>query len=195
MRSCAGSGRPTASPGYGGMPLFLDASALAKRYLPEGASSQTMKEILSRSFEWGGSVVSAIIRPEVVSAFATKIRGNSLPLQRREALAWMPAVVASFHREYENRSFRILPVTEVILDDAARLIAAKPMLNIGAADAIHLATAIEVRHDLDRDRPLVFVTADRGLAEAAEKEDFPVFDPLYHRTYRLDDIPGLRPIP
>ncbi|HEV7588872.1 MAG TPA: type II toxin-antitoxin system VapC family toxin [Longimicrobium sp.] len=175
------------------MPLFLDASALAKRYLPEGISSQTVKEVVSRSSEWGGSVVSAIIRPEVVSAVAAKVRGNSLPVQRRAALTRMPAVVAAFHREYGNQTFRILPVTEVILDDAARLIAAKPTLNIGAADAIHLATAIEVRDRLAEGESLVFVTADRGLAEAAEGEDFPVFDPLYHRTDRLDEIRGLRP--
>jgi predicted nucleic acid-binding protein len=114
------------------MPLFLDASALAKRYLPEGTSSQTIKNVLSRSAEWGGSVVSAIVEPEVVSAFATKVRGNSFALQRREALARMPAVVAAFQRDYGSRAaFRILPVSEVILDDAARLIAARPALNIG----------------------------------------------------------------
>jgi predicted nucleic acid-binding protein len=174
------------------MPLFLDASALAKRYLPEGSSSQIVKEVVSRSSEWGGSVVSAIIMPEVVSAVAAKVRGNSFPVQRRTALARMRAIVAAFHREYGNQAFHILPVTEVILDDAARLIAANPMLNIGAADAIHLATAMEVREELDKNLSLVFVTADRGLAEAAEKEDFPVFDPLYHRADRLDEIPGLR---
>jgi hypothetical protein len=38
----------------------------------------------------------------------------------------------------------------------------------------------------------VFVTADRGLAEAAVTEDFAVFDPLYHRPDDLDAIPGLR---
>jgi predicted nucleic acid-binding protein len=174
------------------MPLFLDTSALAKRYLPEGVSSQTVKEIMSRASEWGGSVVSAIIGPEVVSAFAAKVRVNSFPVQRRAELARMPVVVAAFHREY-GRVFRILPVTDVILDDAARLIAAKPMLNIGAADAIHLATAMEVRDRLARDLSLVFVTADRGLAEAAQKEEFEVFDPLYDRPEKLHALPGLRP--
>jgi hypothetical protein len=52
---------------------------------------------------------------------------------------------------------------------------------------------MEVREDLQSDHSLVFVTADRGLAEAAEKQGFSVFDPLYHRTDRLDGIPGLRP--
>ncbi|MFL5542168.1 MAG: hypothetical protein ACJ8J0_24490, partial [Longimicrobiaceae bacterium] len=64
------------------MPLYLDTSVLAKRYLAEGISSQTVKRILSRSTDWGGSIVSAIVNPEVVSAFATKIRANSIPLQR-----------------------------------------------------------------------------------------------------------------
>ena len=177
------------------MPLYLDTSALAKRYLPEGTSSQTVRRILGRSTNWGGSVVSAIVNPEVVSAFATKIRANSIPLQRREAIARFPELVAEFRREFESGVFRILPVNDEILDDAARLIAAKPTLNIGAADAIHLATAMEVRDRLASGVSLVFVTADRGLAEAADKEDFPVFDPLYHRMDRLDEIPGLRTSP
>jgi predicted nucleic acid-binding protein len=175
------------------MPLYLDTSALAKRYLPEGISSQTVKRILSRSTDWGGSIVSAIVNPEVVSAFATKIRANSIPLQRREAIARLPAVIAAFRRELGSGLLQILPVNDVILDDAARLIAARPTLNIGAADAIHLATAMEVRDRLPTDVSLVFVTADRGLAEAAEREDFLVFDPLYHRTDRLDEIMGHRP--
>jgi len=148
---------------------------------------------LSRSTDWGGSIVSAIISPEVVSAFATKIRVNGILLQRREAIARLPAVVAAFRRELGSGVFRVLPVSEVILDDAARLIAANPMLNIGAADAIHLATAMEVRDDLESGLSLVFVTADRGLAEAAQREQFEVFDPLYDRAEKLHDLPGLRP--
>jgi predicted nucleic acid-binding protein len=175
------------------MPLYLDTSALAKRYLPEGISSQTVKRILSRSTDWGGSVVSAIVKPEVVSALAARIRANSIPLQRRETIARLPSIVAAFRRELGSGVFRILAVNNAILDDACQLIEAKPTLNIGAADAIHLATAINVRNRLAPGATLVFVTADRGLAEAAEKEGFPVFDPLYHRTDRLDEIPGLHP--
>jgi len=175
------------------MPLYLDTSALAKRYLPEGTSSQTVRRILSRSTDWGGSVVSAIVHPEVVSALATKIRTNSIPLQRREAIARLPAVVREFRRELGSGALRVLPVNDVILDDAARLIEANPMLNIGAADAIHLATAMEVREDLDSDLALVFVTADRGLAEAAQRERFEVFDPLHDRAEKLQQLPGLRP--
>jgi predicted nucleic acid-binding protein len=165
------------------MPLYLDTSALAKRYLPEGISSQTVKRILSRSTDWGGSIVSAIVNPEA----------NSIPLQRREAIARLPAVVAAFRRELGSGLLQVLPVNDVILDDAARLIAARPTLNIGAADAIHLATAIEVRERLTTGVSLVFVTADRGLAEAAGQEDFFVFDPLYHQTDRLDEIMRHRP--
>lgn len=41
------------------MPLFLDACALAKRYLQEGRSSQRMKEITGRARKWGGLFVSS----------------------------------------------------------------------------------------------------------------------------------------
>jgi predicted nucleic acid-binding protein len=175
------------------MPLYLDTSALAKRYLPEGISSQTVRRILSRSTDWGGLIVSAMVGPEVISAFATTIRANSIPLQRREAISRLPAVITAFRRELGSGLLRILPVNDLILDDAARLIAANPMLNIGAADAIHLATAMEVREELGSELSLVFVTADRGLAEAAQQERFVVFDPLYDRAEKLHALPGLHP--
>jgi predicted nucleic acid-binding protein len=170
------------------MPLYLDTSALAKRYLAEGISSQTVKRTLSRSTAWGGSIVSAIVSPEVGLRLRHEDPRDSIPLQRREAIARLPAVIAAFRRELGSGLIQVLPVNDVILDDAARLIAARPTLNIGAADAIHLATAIEVRDRLTSGVSLVFVTADRGLAEAAEQQDFLVFDPLYHKTDRLDEI-------
>ena len=84
-------------------------------------------------------------------------------------------------------------MTDAILDCAAQLSAANPLWNIGAADAIHLATAVEIRRELPPGTPLVFVTSDRGLANAAKEQRFEIFDPLYHRPEKLNAIPGLRP--
>jgi len=175
------------------MLLYLDTSALAKRYVPEGIGTQTVRTIMSRSNTWGGFVVSSIVKPEVVSALATKIRANSIPRQRSEAIANLPTVVDAFRRELAAGKFQIVGVNNAILDDAARLIADNPLWNIGAADAIHLATAMEVRRELEPGASLVFVTSDRGLANAAQDERFDVFDPLYHRPEKLNGIPGLRP--
>ena len=59
------------------MPLFLDACALAKRYLREGESSRRMQKITGRFDRWGGFVVSSIIEPEVISAFAKYARAHA----------------------------------------------------------------------------------------------------------------------
>jgi predicted nucleic acid-binding protein len=173
------------------MPLYLDTSALAKRYIPEGTSTQTVRMIMSRSTSVGGFIVSSIVKPEVVSAFTTQIRANGIPRQRQEAITRLPSVVAEFQREFGSGRFRVVAVSDPILDIASELIAENPTWNIGAADAIHLATALEVKRALDEATPLVFVTADRGLANAAKDSGLPVFDPLYHRPERLREISGL----
>lgn len=46
---------------------------------------------------------------------------------------------------------------------------------------------------MDRDVHVVFVTADRGLAKAAEAKAFRVFDPVYHGIEVLSAIDGLKP--
>ena len=55
------------------MPLFLDACALAKRYLSEHGSKR-MKEITGRFDDWGGFFVSGFVELEVLGALARYAR-------------------------------------------------------------------------------------------------------------------------
>jgi predicted nucleic acid-binding protein len=169
------------------MALFLDACALAKRYLNEGESSRRMKRITGRFDRWGGFVVSSLIEPEVISAFGKYARGKTPHDTHYYKLH--PQVVDSFRRDLSNPAFTIVPVTDDEVEAAADLLRAHPEYSIGAADAIHLATAIDL-HAREKNKPLVFATADNGLAEAARESGLTVFNPLYQSAEDLEAIAG-----
>jgi predicted nucleic acid-binding protein len=169
------------------MPLFLDACALAKRYLHEGDSMRKMRDITSRFDRWGGFVVSSLIEPEVISAFGKYARARGPHQQHYYELH--PRVVDSFRRDLSLPVFTIVPVTDEDIEAAADLLKAHPEYAIGAADAIHLATALALMAQ-EGSKPLVFVTADKGLAEAARQNGLTVFNPLYQQPDELEKIVG-----
>jgi predicted nucleic acid-binding protein len=158
------------------MPLFLDACAFAKRYLYEGTSTQRMRDITGRFDRWGGFVVSSFIEPEVISAFAKYARNESHPVLRAHYVRKHPGVVEAFRRDLSKGAFTIVPLSDELVEDAADLLKSHPEYDIGAGDAVHLVTALEIRPQLEG--PLVFVTADRGLEEAAKAEGFVTVNPL-----------------
>lgn len=170
------------------MPLFLDACALAKRYMHEGESSRRMQRITGRFDRWGGFVVSSLIEPEVISAFGKYARAQApheAHFYRRH-----PRVVDAFRRDLSHPAFTILPVTDEKVEAAADLLRAHPEYSIGAADAIHLVTAQGALANGGPARPLVFVTADRGLAAAARDRGLTVFNPLHQAPEDLEAIAG-----
>ena len=158
------------------MPLFLDACAFAKRYLHEGTSTDRMRDITGRFDRWGGFVVSSFIEPEVISAFAKYARNASHPELRAHYIRKHAGVVESFRRDLSRRAFTIIPLSDELVEEAAKLLKSHPEYDIGAGDAVHLVTALEIRPQLEG--PLVFVTADRGLEEAARAEGLVTVNPL-----------------
>ena len=99
-------------------------------------------------------------------------------------------VVDAFRRDLSRADFTIVPVTDDEVEAAADLLRQHPEYAIGAADAIHLATAIDL-HAREKNEPLVFVTADNGLAAAAREKGLTVFNPLYQRPEDLEAITGM----
>jgi predicted nucleic acid-binding protein len=87
-------------------------------------------------------------------------------------------------------TFTIIPVTDEEVEAAADLLRAHPEYAIGAADAIHLATALALTAQGQSGTPLVFVTADKGLAAAARQHGLTVFNPLYQQAEELKTITG-----
>lgn len=168
------------------MPLFLDACALAKRYLHEGESTRRMVTITARFDTWGGFVVSSLIEAEVISAFGKYARGMAPHQQYYYELH--PQVVNAFRRDLSKPGFTIIPVTDDEVEAAADLLREHPEYSIGAGDAIHLVTALAVTAQAGGEAPLVFVTADRGLAAAARQSGFAVFNPLDQGMDELERI-------
>jgi predicted nucleic acid-binding protein len=172
------------------MPLFLDACALAKRYLREHESSRRVKEMMGRFDQWGGLVVSSFIELEVVSALARFAREHpnySVELLRRHA-----HVVDQFRKELSRAAFRIVWLTDDLLEEASDLLKQHPEYAIHAGDAVHLATARSVRENLDPAQKLVFVTADRGLEDAAKAEGFLTLNPMHQGMEVLERTAELR---
>lgn len=168
------------------MPLFLDACALAKRYLHEGESTRRMRQITGRFEGWGGFVVSSLIEPEVISAFGKYARAKTPHETHYYQLH--ARVVDTFRRDLSGSGVTILPVTDDEVEAAADLLRAHPEYRIGAADAIHLATAQALAAREETEKPLVFVTADNRLAKAARESGLTVFNPLYQRPEELEAI-------
>lgn len=158
------------------MPLYLDACAFAKRYLEEGDSTRRVREITGRFEDWSGLLVSNFVETEVVSALAKRTRETSRRLISTRALRRHRAAVAAFRSDLSAAAVTIVSVNDGLVTRAAGLLDQRPDYNISAGDAIHLATALEIRPKLTA--PLVFVTADRRLERAAKAEGFVTLNPL-----------------
>jgi predicted nucleic acid-binding protein len=168
------------------MPLFLDACAFAKRYLEEGASTLRMREITGRSEDWSGLLVSNYVEPEVVSALAKRTRETSRRIVTPRLLRKHRAAVAAFRSDLSTAAFTIVHVTDALITDAANLLEHRPDYNISAGDALHLATAMEIRSRSTAE--LVFVTADRRLERAARSEGFVTLNPLHDGAEMLEPM-------
>lgn len=168
------------------MPLFLDACAFAKRYLEEGASTERMREITGRFEDWSGLLVSNYVEPEVVSALAKRTRERSKRIITARLLRGHRAAVAAFRGDLSTAAFTIVPVTHGLVREAANLLDQRPDYNISAADAVHLATAIDIRSRSMA--TLVFVTADRRLERAARAEGFLTLNPLHDGADALEPV-------
>lgn len=145
-----------------------------------------MQEITGRFDRWGGFVVSSLIEPEVISAFAKHARAQGPHEEyyyRKHS-----HVVDAFRRDLSRSYVTVIPVTDEEVEAAADLLRAHPEYAIGAADAIHLATALALLAQGQTKAPLVFVTADKGLAAAAREKGLTVFNPLYQGPEELEKI-------
>ena len=172
------------------MPLFLDACALAKRYLPEHGSRR-VKDIIGRLDGWGGFVVSSFIELEVLGALARYAREH--PNYSAQLLQRHPAVVDRFRKELSRSAFTIISVDDDVVERASDLLRQHPEYAIHAGDAVHLVTALAARARMKAEEVLVFVTADRGLEAAAQAEGLATLNPMWQGIETLRTIPGLFP--
>ncbi len=151
--------------------FFVDASALAKRYLVE-VGTPWVRGITDRA---AGNVIliSEISRVEVAAALGSRHRGGTITQQERESAFRLLVLHAT--QEYQRLAFEPLVADRaMLLTQRYRLRgydAEQPATALAAADS---ARAIGLP-------PPIFVSADSDLLAAAQAEGLPVDDPKAHQ--------------
>jgi uncharacterized protein len=137
-------------------PLYCDASALAKLFLPEAGSAELNARLADRD----DVLVSDLALTEVASALARRARESALPAAAaRRVYRKILATVA-------DGAFRRVDLLASIHRDAERLLLASERLPLRAADALHLALALGAGAGtlLTYDRVVERAAAAQGLA-------------------------------
>ena len=139
------------------MNVFLDSSALAKRYIQEPGSDR-VEEILSGASSLG---ISVLCLSEIVSALSRRRRERKLSQQQ-----YLKAKQALLE-DIEDAS--VVNITEHVMARAVGLLEQWPLRS---SDALHVASAAEWSADL-------FVSADAKQCAAArgcglQVEELPV---------------------
>ena len=127
------------------MNVFLDSSALAKRYVQESGSDR-VEEILLSASSLG---VSMVCLPEVVSALCRRRREKKLSQQQ-----YLKAKLSLFE---DLRDSSVINITEQVVERAVKLLERWPLRS---SDSLHVASAAEWDADL-------FVSADESQCKAA----------------------------
>jgi predicted nucleic acid-binding protein len=106
---------------------------------------------------------------EVLATLGKKRRGGDLTPERHRA------AVAEFRRDYP-RHFDIVEVEPAVRDDALRFAEKYHGTSIGSLDLLHLASARRAAV-LCRPMPLVLISADGSLLDAARSETLATYNP------------------
>ena len=142
------SDRAAASPLVG--PLYCDASALAKLFLPEEGSAELNARIVGRD----DLLVSDLALTEVASALGRRARERALP----------NATARRVHRRIlataAGGAFRRVDLLAATHREAERLLLASDLSPLRAADVLHLAMALGAGAG-------TVLTHDRTMARAA----------------------------
>ena len=139
---------------------YLDTSALVKRFVAETGSERVARLILH-----DGPVATATIAyAEVFAALARRYREGAL------SAAAHSGVRRRFEREWQ--AYVRVALGDGVLHRARDLVRRYPLRGY---DAVHLATALDLRETLGE--PVTLVAADRGLLAAAQGERLAVINP------------------
>ena len=140
------------------MILYLDTSALVKRYVQEAGTSEVL-ELIERADTVGSVVLTQV---EMAAAFARAVRLNLVRREEAET-AW-----EDFLKDWPF--FARLTLTPAALDRAARL---AWDYGLRGYDALHFSAALTWQAGLET--PIVLATFDRDLWLAAGKAEMAVW--------------------
>lgn len=139
--------------------LYLDTSALAKRYLQE-KGSQAVDDLCHNN----QLTTSRLSYAEIYAAFYRTYRDNLIDL------TYLTHVVSSFEKDWQS-----LLITDFTPAIATHIPPMAKRFALAGADSIHLATAT---HLLDKGLSISFVTSDKRLFNAAKDYGLEVIDPV-----------------
>lgn len=135
------------------MIIYLDTSALVKRYIFEQGSDQVHQKIS----QVDTVTTSLITYPEALSAFSRNLREHSF--DRR----YYNLIRLAFEKDW--RQIHVIDFSRQLSQYAGRLIHKH---GLRALDAIHLATAMQFKSWISG--PVTFLCFDERLSMAAEAE-------------------------
>lgn len=143
---------------------FLDTSALAKLYVQEAGTDKMLK--LAAKPETS-LVILSLSRVELRAALQRRVRSRDLSKQNANA------AIASFN-SHLGAIYIVQHVTEALIERALGLI---DKHGLRAYDSIQLAACLTLPMQDDEGRA-IFTCADSRLVAAAEKEGWPVLNPV-----------------
>jgi predicted nucleic acid-binding protein len=129
------------------MMIFLDSSALFKRYVEEDGSDD-VRDLCAVADAIG---TSALCLPEILSA--------AHRLKREGRIDSGDVTRIKQELRADLRDAAVMGLNEAVIERAASLVEASPLKTL---DALHVATAVEARADL-------FVSGDEQQLKAARK--------------------------
>lgn len=140
------------------MHLYLDTSALLKKYFWESGSA----DIINLWKKADSLSTSSVAYAEALAACYRKNREN--PIQ----INVFTSILDAFQQDWQ--SFICVEVNDTLHQEIGRLIALYPLRGF---DAIHLASALTLNNVLSA--PFIFACFDKGLHKAARSEKIQTF--------------------
>jgi len=139
--------------------FYLDSSAIVKYYVPEKGSAW-MRELIDA--EEHESAISQLTLVEVAAAVEKRWRMKEISQRHRVR------TLAQLGIDYRQR-YTIVRISDSVIELAVDLTGRHPLR---AYDAVQLATALRLNQLMldNRLAPLIFVSADDLLCEAAKAE-------------------------
>jgi len=149
---------------------YLDTSAAVKLYVSE-VGSGWLQSLFVRS-QPPGAITSHLLRVEMWSAFARRLRERSVSSDDY-------AQMCNLFAEDRRNLYRFVSINETSIQSACEYVERYPLR---ASDAIHLATALSINRLLlnARRQELVFLCADDRLLRAAAAEGLAADNPNDH---------------
>lgn len=150
--------------------LYLDSSAVAKRYLSERGTGW-IRALTAHSA--GNTIILAeITQVEVAAAVAARQRAGGISRRERDTVVDLLA-------RHCDTEYDLIATNPLVLDHAIRL---TQQHRLRAYDALQLATALTANAALVAagQTGLTFVAADVDLLVAARSEGLPAEDPNHY---------------